>query len=158
MAKKTKGVISLKMLKQLVDRDLMQFAGDHDEMLQAEQSRGHLELWFFTAEHTYHVAAHSGGSTYLGCVASAQRVRAGEVRARHTELPNGPLTRATWQAIKDAMLSFELVPVGYPEHNVERLARVRADAKRILMGRKGNGSLTLRPVDRVARAEFCRRA
>jgi hypothetical protein len=155
---KPKGVISLKTLERLVDRDLMQFAGKHDEMLQATKARGQLDLWFFTAEHTYHVVAYSSAATSLECWVTPRRLRAGELVREATELYQGPLTRATWQTIKDAMLTYELVPVGYPEHNAERLDRVTADAKRILLGRKGRGSLTARPVNREALAEYRRRA
>jgi galactose-1-phosphate uridylyltransferase len=155
---KPKGVISLKTLEQLVDRDLMKFAGKHDELLQATKVRGELSLWFFTAAHTYHVVAHSTGCTYLGCMATSRVCQAGSDELVRKQLAHGPLTRATWQAIKDDMLAHALVQVGHPDHNAERLERVRADTKRILLGRKGRGSLTARPVDRAALAEYRRRS
>jgi hypothetical protein len=155
---KPKGVISLKTLEQLVDRDLMQFAGKHDELLQARKARGQLDLWFFTTGHTYHVVAHSSGCTYLGCIATSRVCQAGSDELARKQLAHGPLTRATWQAIKNDMLAHALVQVGHPDHNAERLERVKADAKRILLGRKGRGSVTARPVDRDALAEYRRRA
>jgi len=48
---------------------------------------------------------------YLGCVASMRKPYAGEDHTRSNDLINGPLTRQTWEAIKDAILAHELVKI-----------------------------------------------
>lgn len=155
MAKKPKGVISLKRLKQLIDRDLMRFAGD-EEMLKATQRRGEVEVWLYTATNTYHVMARSSGATSLKCVVTSRLLRAGA--EGHTDqelLLKDTLTRRGWQRLKDAMLACELVPLGYPDHHARKAAEVQRQAVRVL---SGHGKVTARPVDRAALAEFRRRA
>lgn len=46
---------------------------------------------------------------YLGCIASNRYPRLGEHWRRGNDLPDGPLTRETWEKIKDAIISYELV-------------------------------------------------
>lgn len=61
-----------------------------------------------TEEHSYSISANA---TYLGCIASARRCRAGENWTRGNDLPDGPFDRSTWEAIKDAIIRFELAKI-----------------------------------------------
>ena len=97
--------------------------------------------------------AHSGGETELCCVATGRRTRAGSTTPQTSILVQGPLTRSTWQKIKDSMLAFELVPLGHPDHGAEKIAGLKSDARRALSGFK----VTARPVDQSVLAEFRKR-
>ncbi len=48
---------------------------------------------------------------YLGCVATSRVARAGEHWHRGNDLPDGPLTEATWQAILATIVAYEMVKV-----------------------------------------------
>jgi hypothetical protein len=80
---------------------------------------GHLRYIFCTDSNTYYIHA---TPTYLGCGANSRRTRAGEDWHRGSDLPDGPFSRGTWEAIKDAVIAYELVrleptyePRGEPE-------------------------------------------
>ena len=61
-----------------------------------------------TEEHSYSISAHP---SYLGCIASTRKCRAGENWTRGNDLPDGPSCYDTWQKIKDAILRYELVKI-----------------------------------------------
>jgi hypothetical protein len=74
----------------------------------------------FTAAHEYFVHAIAPGERlpwkgdgpdrgYLGCIAQTLRVRPGEHDRRGNDLPDGPLTRETLDAILLAIVGYELV-------------------------------------------------
>jgi hypothetical protein len=67
---------------------------------------GHLRYIFCTGDNTYYIHA---TPTYLGCGANSRRTRAGEDWHRGSDLPDGPFSRKTWEAIKDAVIAYELV-------------------------------------------------
>jgi hypothetical protein len=66
---------------------------------------------FFTADHSYHITAtvREDGHTYFGCTASTRKPRAGEGHTRGNDLPDGKLTRETWDRIVRGILRYELV-------------------------------------------------
>jgi hypothetical protein len=66
----------------------------------------HVNYIICTAEHRYSISAHP---EYLGCIASTTRERPGETWNRGNDLPDGKFCRETWDAIKDAILRYELV-------------------------------------------------
>jgi hypothetical protein len=67
---------------------------------------GHLRYILCTDSHTYYIHA---TPTYLGCGANSRKTRAGEDWHRGNDLPDGPFNHETWEAIKDAIISYELV-------------------------------------------------
>lgn len=80
------------------------------EDFQLNENRLHVVL--FTNDHRYHIAAHTapeGGDDYLGCLASVRKPRAGEAWTRGNDLPDGPLTRETWDSIIHRIVGYELV-------------------------------------------------
>jgi hypothetical protein len=59
-----------------------------------------------TATHTYSISAHHD---YLGCIAWSRIQRPGETWTRGNDLPDGKFCRETWDAIKEAIVRYELV-------------------------------------------------
>ena len=61
----------------------------------------------YTQSHAYSITyRHDGG--YLGCIASTTFHRPGENWTRGSDLPDGPFDRKTWDAIKNAIIKYEL--------------------------------------------------
>ncbi len=73
----------------------------------------HLHVVLFTNDHRYHISAgipdDKGKVGYLGCTASTRKPRAGETWTRGNDLPNGPLTEETFNAIIRKIVGYELV-------------------------------------------------
>ena len=64
--------------------------------------------------HIYHysiVVKEDGEHTYLGCVVSTRKPRAGEACTRGNDLVDGPFCRETWEKIKNDILAYELVKI-----------------------------------------------
>jgi hypothetical protein len=68
-----------------------------------------------TEENSYSISA---TPSYLGCVASARRCRAGEDGTRGNDLPDGKFCRETWEAIKNRIIGYELVKLETTNHIV----------------------------------------
>jgi len=71
----------------------------------------------YTEAHVYSIGAvdREEGNSYLGCTVSARYPRLGEHWRRGNDLPDGKLTRDTWDRIKNDIIAYELVPPT-PEH------------------------------------------
>lgn len=65
-------------------------------------------LTLATERHHYYIRF---SPTYMGCVASARVVDAGESHTRGNDLPDGPFGRVTWSHILTEMLAYELVEI-----------------------------------------------
>ncbi len=66
----------------------------------------------YTRDHAYAIVAkQSDKKSYLGCVASARKPRAGEDWTRGRDLADGDFSQETWNKIKNDILSFELVKI-----------------------------------------------
>lgn len=63
------------------------------------------------AEHTKNILGDGKVLSYLGCQVSSRKPRAGETWTRGNDLPDGPLTRETWEKIKTSILKYELVKI-----------------------------------------------
>jgi hypothetical protein len=83
---------------------------------------GEILFRFYTDANSYTINAYCRPSyndkgdpvsfnSYLGCVASARKPRAGEDWTRGNDLADGPLTHETWTKILGDILSYELVKV-----------------------------------------------
>lgn len=65
----------------------------------------------FTERNHYHISAifmKRGRNAYLGCTAHSRYFRPGEKWTRGNDLPDGPLSRKTWDAIINGILRYEL--------------------------------------------------
>lgn len=74
----------------------------------AGRRANHVNYLIVTAKHSYSISANPG---YLGCIASTTFYRPGENWTRGNDLPDGKFTRETWEAIKDAIIRYELLKI-----------------------------------------------
>ena len=70
---------------------------------------------FYTKNNSYCIAF---GSTSLGCTVSSRKPRAGEDWTRGNDLPDGKFNEDTWNRIKNAIISYELVKIAKKEISV----------------------------------------
>jgi hypothetical protein len=77
-----------------------------DDNPHAGRRANHVNYLLVTARHSYSISAYPD---YLGCVASCTFYRPGENWTRGNDLPDGKFCRETWEAIKDAIIRYELV-------------------------------------------------
>jgi len=72
------------------------------------------EICFFTENHRYRIIAidrKGNGKDYLGCGVLSRKRRAGETWDRGNDLPDGDLTKETWNTIIRAIVCYELAPL-----------------------------------------------
>lgn len=75
-----------------------------------EKNSKMLRACFYTDNHVYYIRAHSGnGKDYLGCVVNRRKPRAGEDWTRGNDLPDGKITKETWDRILSGIVKYELV-------------------------------------------------
>lgn len=82
--------------------------------LSGPQIERRLRFRIYTDTNYYTISASEGTEEregYLGCQGSSRKPRAGEGWTRGNDLPDGPLTEATWRDILAAIVSYELVRV-----------------------------------------------
>lgn len=106
----------------------------HDgEMIHAvEASPTRVRVHLYTASYRYTLAGATPTleagvgvrPSYLGCVAQTRMPRPGEDWTRGNDLPDGPLTRETFDAILRAIVGYELLPIA------ERKEPTKAEAAR----------------------------
>lgn len=67
----------------------------------------------YTSDNSYSITArtYSNGKSYLGCIASSRKPRAGEDWTRGNDLADGKLSIETWNNILSDIISYELVKV-----------------------------------------------
>lgn len=109
---------TIKDLKEWVIEDL----GNVDDYIHIVQDDGighgdgdyehKFKFYLYTFEHAYAIVAiEEPKKTYLGCIASLRKPRAGEDWTRGNDLPDGPLTKETWNRILKAIVTYELEPL-----------------------------------------------
>ncbi len=82
-----------------------------------------IQLNIYTHDNDYRITAvekYDHGHlehTYLGCVVSARKPRAGEGWTRGRDLPDGPFSQKTWNKIKNAIIAWELVKISKPKRS-----------------------------------------
>ena len=102
--------------------DYVQFEGAHPNdwglkvgRLNINKNRAYdqdrIGVRIFTKEHIYQIGARE---TYLGCIASVRKPRAGEDWTRGSDLPDGKFSKPTWEKIKSGIVRYELVKVTKP--------------------------------------------
>jgi hypothetical protein len=69
------------------------------------------EFNFYTDEHRYRILAidRKTSDGYLGCQATARKMRAGEDWERGNDLPDGPFNEQTWNEILRSIIRYEVV-------------------------------------------------
>ena len=85
------------------------------------------ECNLFTQENRFNIVANvrnGGAKTYLGCIAFSRKSRTGEDWVRSSDLPDGPLTRETWDEIIKAITHSVFVDVSKECRRMETLDRV----------------------------------
>ena len=75
----------------------------------------HLRFRLYTDTNKYAFEAITGERSYLGCIASCRKPRAGEDWTRGRDLSDGNMSHETWVKILSDIVSYELVKVHYPE-------------------------------------------
>ncbi|RKZ47390.1 MAG: hypothetical protein DRQ58_06790 [Gammaproteobacteria bacterium] len=78
-----------------------------------EDSDKKLRFKIYTDNNSYSVVAtiDNNGHSYLGCVASNRKPRAGETWTRGNDLADGNLSQSTWNNILSDIVSYELVRI-----------------------------------------------
>ena len=73
----------------------------------------HLHIILFTNSYCYHISARlpqeRKRAGYLGCTVNTRKPRAGETWTRGNDLPDGSLTKETWESIVRKIVGYELV-------------------------------------------------
>lgn len=92
-------------------RDLRRYSGEeHLDIFELTDTRVRFRLYTDVNQYTINATV-DGDRTYLGATGSSRKPRAGETHTRGNDLSDGPLTEATWESIKNDIISFELVRV-----------------------------------------------
>ncbi len=82
---------------------------DHFQIVDRGMS---VDTYFYTRDNRYSITA---SETYLGCQVSSRKPRAGEDWTRGNDLPDGKFNEETWNEIKNAIISYELVKIAKKE-------------------------------------------
>jgi hypothetical protein len=115
---KSEPIISMLEFKKLVHHDLSRW-GKWEYFVHVikdgkEDEEPTFRFKIYTSEHSYCIVAIESKRTYLGCIATTRKPRAGEEHYRGNDLPDGKLTRKTWDAIKTAIIGYELEKIIVP--------------------------------------------
>lgn len=93
----------------------------HDDGKGRVGDEGH-RYSIFTSGHEYRISAVPASAVrpkgYLGCIASCRTPVAGEDWTRGNDLPDGPLSESTWNAILSSIVGMEMVslsPMAWPK-------------------------------------------
>jgi hypothetical protein len=104
-------------LQKWIDRDIPR--SKCDVVLACGTVGGYDEYKFYiyTDNNKYAIYAHNNYEKgYLGCMSQSRRQRPGEDWHRGNDLPDGPLTEATWRRIMAAIVRYELQDVVKRDH------------------------------------------
>jgi len=81
---------------------------EHDTTKDGESVR----IRIYTETNSYSISAClAPGKSYLGCIASSRKPRAGEDWTRGNDLPDGEFWEETWRKILAAIVGYELVKI-----------------------------------------------
>jgi hypothetical protein len=90
-----------------IRRDFHRYAGDeHIDILESSDSKVRLKL--YSDVNQYLIIADNGT---LSAEGGSRKPRAGEYHTRGSDLYCGPLSEATWESIKNDIISYELVRI-----------------------------------------------
>ena len=105
-------------LKTWFARDFRYANWDRDVELVEFAADGTVRIRIYTEVHCYAISARphtADKKSYLGCIASTRKPRAGEDWNRGNDHADGPLDEKTWRRILADIVSYEMVKV----HHVE---------------------------------------
>jgi len=77
-----------------------------------QYDKSRIGVLVYTKDHSYQIGARE---TYLGCIMSNRKSRAGEWWTRGRDLPDGKFCQKTWDSIKRAIIGTELIKVMRPQ-------------------------------------------
>lgn len=86
------------------------------------------QVTFYTKENRYPLVA---SKDYLGLQVSSRKPRAGEDWTRGNDLPDGKFNEKTWNRIKNAIISYELVKIAKKERETPEINNVEEKFKEI---------------------------
>lgn len=129
---------TLKDLRSWIERDLARFGKLEDhlhdlgEETRSEAGKVTWNFCIYTDNNCYSIRATTNliqkgciaGPSYLGCIASARKPRAGEDWHRGRDLADGSLTQETWRRILADIVSYEMVRVhGLSEESIRSMMK-----------------------------------
>ena len=109
----------MKTLQDVIDKAAQfgKFSSDKNiHVLEHSDSSDHdgtYQFRIYTHDNSYSIVARTkpGGGSYLGCIASSRKPRAGEDWTRGNDLADGDISDETWNQIIADIVSYELVTV-----------------------------------------------
>lgn len=100
-----------------------------------DTDNGRITFKLFTDRNKYAISVVPPVDDYLGhlgCVGDSRKPRAGETWTRGNDLPDGPMTRGTFDKIIRAIVGYELVDIKYPvSKSVEEEGARRANKETV---------------------------
>jgi hypothetical protein len=119
--------ISIRVFKEMLTNFGKHMRESYIEILKDEaegNSEGvfehHFSFRLYTNDNSYTIIAIERDppqKSYLGCVASGRKPRAGATVTGGSDLPDGELSLETWSYILGSIVAYELVEVYKPESN-----------------------------------------
>ena len=108
--------MSMEKLQKWIDRDIPRSKCDVQLACGTVGAGEEYKFYIYTETNKFAIYARYTGDTgeddsYLGCVAQSRKSRPGEDWFRGNDLPDGPLTEKTWNAILKAIIRYELKDV-----------------------------------------------
>lgn len=89
-----------------IDEDF-KFASSNNNVEVVDEDK----IRLYTNENCYAIVARGGERSYLGCISSSRKPRAGEDWTRGSDLADGDFSKETWHRIISDIVSYELVKV-----------------------------------------------
>ena len=86
-----------------------------DECAASQEKHLHFNLYTDINRYSVKAIERESGKSYLGCIASSRKPRAGEDWTRGRDMADGDLSYETWVSILSDIVSYELVKVHF--HN-----------------------------------------
>lgn len=106
---------TIKDLKSWIEQDIVRFGQSktHIEIIGDSNPCYFFEFRFYTDNNRYTIIARNypDEKTYLGCMASNRKTRAGEDWYRGSDLADGDLSSKTWHRILGDIISYEMVKI-----------------------------------------------
>ena len=123
----------MKTLQDVIDKanQFGKFSSDKNihvlEHSDSSDNDGTYQFRIYTNDNSYSIVARTydrtkpGNRSYLGCIASSRKPRAGEDWTRGNDLADGDISEETWNQILADIVSYELVVVHQTGYIKERL-------------------------------------
>lgn len=112
---------TIKDLMSWIERDITRFSNSNNYIeIVPPSEHFDLKIRIYTDIHQYSIVAREqltsdSPRSYLGCMATCRKPRAGETWTRGNDLTDGELSFETWHSILGDIISYEMVKVHKPE-------------------------------------------